>query len=148
MTLNDVMIRHNFITKIVLKDGEKELSKELKVKIMSIRIELGKVRKQFEDDLQEFLKQATPEELQTLTQKEDKTEEDKQKIAELNQKLTDEYNSYVDSKGKEEKEVEAKFTQEEYNEILEVNAGNDVNINGAKLSAPDFLEVIYSLFVV
>ena len=40
-----------------------------------------------------------------------------------------------------------RVTQDEYNEILEVNAGNDVEINGTKLTAPDFLEVLYSLFV-
>ena len=45
MTVNEMMIRHNFITKIILRDKDKELSKDLKVKIMSMRIELGKLRR-------------------------------------------------------------------------------------------------------
>ena len=39
------------------------------------------------------------------------------------------------------------FTEEEFGEIMEVNADNDVEINGNKLNAADFLEVIYGLFV-
>ena len=33
MILNDVLTRQNVFTKIVLKDGDKELSKELKVRL-------------------------------------------------------------------------------------------------------------------
>ena len=43
MVLNDVLTRQNVFTKIVLKDGDKELSKELKVKIMRI------TKKQYEE---------------------------------------------------------------------------------------------------
>lgn len=30
MTVNEVMIKHNFITKVLLRDGDRELSKDLK----------------------------------------------------------------------------------------------------------------------
>jgi len=36
---------------------------------------------------------------------------------------------------------------DEYSEIVEVNAGNDVEINGNKIPAADFLEIVYDLFV-
>lgn len=147
MTLNELMAKHNFIVKILLSNGNSELSKDLKVKIMSIRIEMGKIRKQFETDLQELLKGLTPEGYSDLLQKESKTKEDEDQISTWNDKINSEYNAYVDKRGKEEVSVEATFTEDDFNEIVEVNAGNDVEINGVKLSAPDFLEVLYSLFV-
>ena len=29
MTVNEMMVKHNFITKVLLRDGDKELSKDL-----------------------------------------------------------------------------------------------------------------------
>ena len=150
MTLNELMVRHNFISKVILKEGNRELSKDLKVKLMSMRIEMGKIRKGFEEDLQEVVKGLTPEGYQELAQKKDRTSEEEQQLKDLNIKSNDEYNAYVNKKGQEEidsSHFDQNLTQDEYNEILEVNAGNDVEINGTKLTAPDFLEVLYSLFV-
>ena len=54
MTTNDAIIRHNFISKVIFKDGDTALSKDLKIKIMSMRIEYGKIHKIFDSDVQEF----------------------------------------------------------------------------------------------
>ena len=35
----------------------------------------------------------------------------------------------------------------EFDEILETNSGNDTEINGNKIEAPDFLEALYTLFI-
>lgn len=142
-----MMIKHNFITKVLLRDGDKELSKDLKVKLMSMRIELGKVRKQLEEDLQEAVKELTPKGYQELTMKEDKTEEDKAQVEAWNKQINEEYNAYVDKRGKEEVQIDTTLSEDEFAQIIEVNAGNDVEINGTKLNAADFLEVLYSLFV-
>lgn len=149
MTVNELMIRQNFLNKVLLKDGDNELSKDLKVKIMRLRIKLSKVRKEFDEDVQEAAKGFMPEGFQQLAQKQDKTEEEQKLFNEQNAKLNDEYNAYVLKRSQETVDsiIDTKFTDAEYNEILEVNAGNDVEINGQKLSAPDFLEVFYSLFV-
>ena len=51
-------------------------------------------------------------------------------------------------KGKDEvSAIDDVFTLDEYSDIVEVNAGNDVEINGVKISAVDFLEIVYELFV-
>ena len=68
MTLNEVLIRHNFITKLLLKDGNSELTKELKVKIMGMRIALSKFRNQFDTDTQEAIKGLKPENFDALAQ--------------------------------------------------------------------------------
>lgn len=147
MTVNEMMIRHNFITKIILRDKDKELSKDLKVKIMSMRIELGKLRRQVEDDLQEAISQLTPSEYRELASKSDLTQDEREQIKEWNKQITEEYNTYLDQRSKEEVQIDATLSEDEFAQIIEVNAGNDVEINGTKLNAADFLEVLHSLFV-
>lgn len=147
MTVNEMMIRHNFITKIILRDKDKELSKDLKVKIMSMRIELGKLRRQVEDDLQEAISQLTPSEYRELASKSDLTQDEREQMKEWNKQITEEYNTYLDQRSKDEVADCAYFNEDEYAQIVEVNAANDVEINGQKLCAADFLEVLHSLFV-
>ena len=147
MTTNEALVRQNFITKVLLKDGSNELSKGLKVKIMGMRIKLAKVRKEFDEDVQEAIKGFTPEGYAELAQKNEKTDEENAKLVEWNKQIEAEYNEYIKNRGQEEVSINTKLTEDEYNEILEVNAGNDIEINGQKLIAADFLEVLYSLFV-
>lgn len=147
MTLNEVLIRHNFITKLLLKDGNSELTKELKVKIMGMRIALSKFRNQFDQDAQEAIQGFKPSNFDALAQKQDRTPEEEKELKEMSDKLTEEYNAFVIAKGNELVSFDKKFTEEEFGEIMEVNADNDVEINGNKLNAADFLEVIYGLFV-
>lgn len=147
MTVNEALIKQNFISKILLKKDENELSKGLKVKIMGMRIKLAKIRKEFDEDVQEAIKGFTPEGFAELAQKQDKTEEENKKFEEMNNKINDEYQTYVIKRGQEEVSIDAKLTEDEYNELIEVNADNDVEINGQKINAADFLEILYTLFV-
>lgn len=147
MTTNEALIKQNFIAKVLLKKDDNELSKGLKVKIMGMRIKLGKVRKEFDEDVQEAVKGFTPEGFAELVQKQEKTEEETKKIEEWNKQINEEYQAYVIKRGQEEVSVDTKLTEDEYNELIEVNADNDVEINGQKLNAADFLEILYTLFV-
>ena len=146
MTLNEALVRQNFLSKIVLRNNENELSKELKIKIIQMRAELNKLRNQFEEDSQEVIRELKPEGFDALYVKEDKTEEEIAELNKLTNKLTDEHNTFVLQKGKEEVSFDKKFTLEEYGELMDVNY-NEVEINGNRLPAEDFLEIIYSLFV-
>ena len=146
MTLNEALVRQNFLSKIVLRNNENELSKELKIKIIQMRVELNKLRNQFDADSQEVIKELKPEGFDALYVKEDKTEEEVAELNKLTNKLTDEHNTFVLQKGKEEVSFDKKFTLEEYGELMDVNYG-EVEINGNRLPAEDFLEIIYSLFV-
>lgn len=149
MTLNDVLTKQNVITKIVLKDGDKELSKELKVKIMRIRQAYTKIKKQFDEDAKAFTEEILTDELKELANKTDRTEEENKRFEELNAKVNAEYSEYIYQKGFEEvKEVlEDKLTMDEYSDILDINSDNDVEINGNKIKAADLMEVILDLFV-
>jgi hypothetical protein len=146
MTLNEALVRQNFLSKIVLRNNENELSKELKIKIIQMRTELNKLRNQFEEESQEVIRELKPEGFDALYVKENKTEEEIAELNNLTNKLTDEHNTFVMQKGKEEVSFDKKFTLEEYSELMDVNY-NEVEINGNRLPAEDFLEIIYSLFV-
>ncbi|MGM9530888.1 hypothetical protein [Intestinibacter sp.] len=149
MVLNDLLTKQNVITKILLKDGDKELSKELKVKIMRIRIAYNKIKKQFDEDAQEFSKQIVSDELRELANKQDRTSEETERFNELNSKANSEYQEYLIQKGNEEitDAIDDSLTMEEYSDILDINSSNDVEINGNKIKAADLMEAIYDLFV-
>ena len=149
MVLNDVLTKQNVITKVLLKDGGKELSKELKVKIMRIRMAYNKIKKNFDEEVKEFTEELLPQELKELNAKDNKTDEDYLKIGELESKANSEYQEFLIQKGNEEitDMIDDSFSLDEYSDIIEVNAGNDVEINGNTIKAPDFLEIIYDLFI-
>ena len=147
MTLNELMLKQNFISKLMLKDGDKELSKNLKIKIVGMRVKMAKYRKDFDEDVQEAIKNLKPEGFDELVSKQDKTAEEIQQLEAMTAKLNEEYVEFVNKKGLEEVDYEISLTEDEMNELIDVNSGNDVEINGTKLSAPDFLEILYSLFV-
>jgi hypothetical protein len=149
MTLNDVLTKQNVITKIILKDGDKELPKELKVKIMRIRMAYNKIKKQFDDDTQEFTNQIISDELRELANKSERTPEEEARFNELNDKTNSEYQEYLIQKGFEEVSdtPEDSITMDEYSDILDINSGNDVEINGNSVKAADLMEIVFDLFV-
>lgn len=149
MTLNDVLTKQNVITKIVLKDGEKELKKELKVKIMRIRMSYNKIKKQFDEETKEFAEQIVNDELKDLANKTDRTEAEETRYNELNNKANSEYQEYLIQKGLEEisESIDDSFDMNEYSDILDVNSGNDVEINGNNINAADFMEIVFDMFV-
>lgn len=149
MILNELLTRQNVITKIELKDGDKELSKELKVKVMRIRLAYNKVKKAFDEDVKEFVEQITTDEYKELVQKTDRNEDEEKRFNELTSKINSDYIEFINQKGLEEisETIDDKFTEDEYAEILDINSGNDVEINGNKIKAADFMEIFYEIFI-
>ena len=149
MILNELLTRQNVITKIELKDNDKELSKELKVKIMRIRLAYNKVKKAFDEDVKEFVEQITTDEYKELVQKTDRNEEEEKRFNELTSKINSDYIEFINQNGLEEisETIDDKFTEDEYAEILDINSGNDVEINGNKIKAADFMEIFYEIFI-
>ena len=147
MILNEVLTRQNVFTKILLKDNEKELPKELKVKIMRIRLAYSKIKKNFDTEVQEFAEQLITDEYKELSSKE-RTFEENVIFEELSNSINSEYQEFLIQKGTEDVSmIDDTLTEEEYFKILEVNIENDIEINGNKILAPEFLEIVYNMFV-
>lgn len=149
MVLNDVLTKQNVINPILIKDGDKELNKALKIKIMRMRMAYNKIKKNFDTEVQEFVETLLTDEFKELSNKSVRTEEENARLTELSDKFNSEYQEFLIQKGTEEIEcgVEDSFTIDEYSDILDVNAGNDVELNGNKINAVNFLEIVYELFV-
>ena len=115
MILNELLTRQNVITKIELKDGNKELSKELKVKVMRIRLAYNKVKKAFDEDVKEFVEQITTDEYKELVQKTDRNEDEEKRFNELTSKINSDYIEFINQKGLEEisETIDKKFTEYE-----------------------------------
>lgn len=149
MILNEILTRQNVITKILLSHGNKELPKELKVKIMRMRMAYSKIKKQFDEDTQEFSKQIISDELRDLANKSDRTPEENERFNELNSKANAEYQEYLIQKGKEEVKdfTDTVLTDDEYADILDINSDGEYEVNGQKIKAADLMEAVYELFV-
>lgn len=149
MTLNEILTRQNVVTKILLSHGDKELPKELKVKIMRMRMTYSKIKKQFDEDTQEFGKQIVSDELRDLANKSDRTPEENERFNELNSKANAEYQEYLIQKGKEEVKdfTDSTLTDDEYADILDINSDGEYEVNGQKIKAADLMEAVYELFV-
>lgn len=146
MILNEVLNKQFFLSKVLLEKEGKELPKELKVKIMRLRIKYNKYKNNFDEDVKVFVEQCTPQELKDLASKEDRTEEENNLLTELSNKLNAEYQEFVIQKGQDvvEENLQSKpLTMADYEEIVDVNSGVTIQ----ELPGADFLEIIYNLFV-
>lgn len=148
MILNDLLTRQNVFSKIALQDGDKELPKALKVKVMRIRMAYAKIKKAFEEEVQEFTKELMTDEFQALGTNSERTESEQARYEELVNKFNSEYQEFMTQKGLEEvADIDDSLTMEEYSDILDVNSGIEVEINGHKVPTTDFMEVVMELFV-
>ena len=151
MTLNEILTRQNVLNAILLKDGKNELGKELKVKIVRLRMAFNKYKKSLDEEVQEFTNELVPEELKTLQEKpeSERTEEENTRLKELVNKVNSEYNEFMIQKGNEEVKFDTNysFTDDDFDSIVAVNAGNEVEINGNKVKSEDLVEAFYELFV-
>ena len=148
MILNDVLTKQNVLSQVILESDGKELPKELKVKVMRIRMAYTKAKKAFDAEVQEFAQDLMTDEFKELNSKSEKTEEEDAKLAEMQIKINSEYQEFLIQKGNEEvNNIDDKFTESEYVDIVDINSGNNVEINGNKIKATDFLEIFYDIFV-
>ena len=149
MTLNDIISKYNIIIPLRFEHNQKEFSKELKLKIIKMRIEYGKYKKALDNDIMEFAEGIISERYKFLSSAKFKTEEETKELSELQISYQKDINDYMNSRAGEviENVNDWKITESEYEEIVDLNATNNVEINGINISAPDYLELIYNLLV-
>lgn len=148
MNLNDVLTKQNVFTKLVLTADNKELSKELKVKIMRIRLAYNKLRKAFDDEIKDFMDELMTDEFKELRDNQNRTAEEDARFNTLLTDIDESYKEFLSQKGLETvSDVEDSLSEDEYAEIVDVNSSNSVVINEVTLTPEVFLEIIYEMFV-
>lgn len=149
LTLEEIVSRYNLIKNIQFEKDNQSLSKELKLKIIKMRIEYNKYKKQLDEDAQEFTKELVSERYKNLMNNPNKSEEQKEEFNQLEKSYNQDISEYMISRSKDiiEGINDWKFSELEYEEIIDLNSANDVEINGVKISAPDYLELIYDMLI-
>jgi type IV secretory pathway VirB9-like protein len=151
MNFNELATKQNVLNALILKDGNNELGKELKVKIMRLRIAYKKARKQVDEDINEFTQDLLSEDVKAIQQKPEK-ERTSEEVAILEaavNKANVEYKEFLSQKGLEEIPFSTNdsFTDEEFDELTDINVGNTVTVNEHEIKAEELLEAFYTLFV-
>ena len=149
MTLNDIVSKYNLIKQLKFEYNGKELSKELKLKIIKMRIEYGKYKKALDSDIKEFTGELISERYKKLMNIPNKTNKEIEEFNQLEQSYNKDVSEYILSRSNDiiENVSDWKFSELEYEEIIDLNSANDVEINGMKISAPDYLELIYDMLI-
>lgn len=149
MTINEALTKQSLIVALKLKDKDNELSKELMVKIMKARIQLNKVRAEFEKDLQEAVNGFQTEDFKKLQSKQKRTKKEEDEFQDMINKINSEMNEFISKYVQDEASNvgDISFTDKEYEELIPINADVETDLNGIKLNGPDFLETIYNIFV-
>ena len=117
MTINDAIIRYNFLKKVVFSIEHESLSKELKVKLMKFRLELKKIKDQFENEMKDLAEELKTDEFKNLVAIESKTDEQIEFLNEQVKLLNEEYDLFITEKSKDSVTFNGKFTDEEFEEI-------------------------------
>ena len=149
MTLNDIVSKYNLIKQLKFEYNGKEFSKQLKLKIIKMRIEYGKYKKALDSDIKEFTNELVSERYKNLMNIPNKTPEELEEFNQLEQSYNKDISEYIESRSNDiiENVNDWKFSELEYEEIIDLNSANDVEINGMKISAPDYLELIYDILI-
>lgn len=151
MTLNELVTKQNILSALRVKEGEKELPRALKIKIVRLLMAYKKARTQMDEEIQEFAKNLIPEDIKTLQNKpEDKrTDEEKKTLEDAIKKANEDYTEFVNQKAAEEVNgtFDDTFTEEDFDEIIDINVGLETTINNQPVSSEELVEAFYNLFV-
>lgn len=149
MTVNDAILRYNLIAAMKFIDGDYSISRDLKIKLIRYKIDLEKVKNDFVAFQEKAMEEIKTEEYKTLFNKENKTEEESQKLVEIANGLNEELGKLISNKTMETVNVKSFefLTEDEFNEILSVNIENSPLINSNQLDANTYVELIHNVFV-
>ena len=150
MTINNAVLRYNLIFVMKFIDGEYSLSRELKIKLIRLKLDLEKIRDEFVSFQQKAMEEIKTQEYEELLNKENKTPEEVKHLEEVTAELNEELGKLIQEKSNEMVNVKSfdYLTEEEFNQILSVNVENNPTINGSKLDFDTYIELIYKNFLI
>lgn len=136
ININEILMKSSFVKEIKINQN---FPLELKLKIFYFIIFTNKIRKDFDECCQEFIKKLKPNNFERLKGIE---------LENITKTIIEEYNLFLIEKGKEKINFfNLEFNEEEFSYILDSNCDRDIILNDNKLKAMEFLQIIYSLFV-
>lgn len=151
MTINDALVRYNILSSLKYKDGDYSLPRELKIKLIKLKLAFEKYYNDFNAYQEKCLEEVKTDEYNTLVaiEEDKRTEEQRNRLAEVVNALNAEMNELLFAKTMEVIDVvEFNYlTEDEFNSVLEVNIENEVNINGTQLDGGAYVDLIHQAFL-
>ena len=147
MSINDALIRYNLLNFVKYTDEDYSLSRELKVKLIRLKLDLEKTYNEFNSFQQKALEEVKTARYDELVNKEVRTDEENTELQKIVAEINEDLNKIVLKKAEEEVNVNFSYlTNDEYNEFLTVNINNEVTINGVNLSPEEYVSLFYRKF--
>lgn len=149
MTINDAIFRYNLLNTMLFSDGDYSVSRELKVKLIRYKLNFQKIVNEFNETQQKYVEEVKTPEYNELVNKESRTKEENEMLNKIVQELNSECNQLINSKLSEEVETTwyQPLTEDEYNEILNVNVEHDVEINGQMIDSTSYVSLLHDYLV-
>ena len=151
MTINDALVRYNILASLKYKDGDYSLPRELKIKLIKLKLAFEKYYNDFNAYQEKCLEEVKTEEYNTLVaiEEDKRTDEQRERITDVVNTLNAEMNELLFAKTMEQIDVpEFEYlTEDEFNFVLEVNIENEVNINGTQLDGGAYVDLIHQAFL-
>lgn len=151
MTLNELIAKQNVLNAILLKDGDKELDKVLKVKVVRLRMAYNKAKKQMDDEIKEYVETLLSNDEKAIQSKPEaeRTAEEQETIKKAVDRANAEYTEFIKQKSQEEVNdiFDDTFTEENFDDIIDLNVGHEFTINDAPISSEALVEAFYTFFV-
>jgi hypothetical protein len=145
LRLNNILLKYHLINSLLFVDGEYSVSRELKIKLIRYKFNFQKYFNEFNEIQQKYSEEVQTDEYKELVNTQVRTEEQDKRLTEVLNSINGEYNSLINEKLNEEIELDwyTPLTEDEFNQLLEVNVEHSVNINGTQLSGDQFVSLIH-----
>ena len=150
MSINEAIMRYNLLTPLKYKDGDYSLSRDLKIRLIKLKIELDKVFNDFNAYQEKCIEAVKTDEYNKLIEipENDRTKEQNEKLDEIVRNLNDEMNELLSKKSQEMIQVNAfdYLSEDEFEQVLEVNVDNEVTINGNTIDGATYISLLHQGF--
>lgn len=145
LRLNNILLKYHLINSLLFVDGEYSVSRELKIKLIRYKFNFQKYFNEFNEIQQKYSEEVQTDEYKELVNTQVRTEEQDKRLTEVLNSINGEYNSLINEKLNEEIELDwyTPLTEDEFNQLLEVNVEHSVNINGTQLTGDQFVSLIH-----
>ena len=149
MTIKDAIFRYNLLNTMLFSDGDYSVSRELKVKLIRYKLNFQKIVNEFTETQKKYIEEVKTPEYNELASKESRTKEENKNLDKIIQEINSELNQLINSKLSEEVETTwyQPLTEDEYNEILNVNVEHDVEINGQMIDSTSYVSLLHDYLV-
>ena len=147
-SINNAVLKYNLLNCLKYSDESYNISRELKVKLIRMKLDFEKVYKEFNQFQQQALEEVKTDRYKYLVDKKDRTEEEEKEAVALLKELNEDLHKIVREKSLETVTVNFNhLNEDEFNEILLVNVNNNVRINGMDSPSEEYIELFHNEFV-